>query len=79
MLIWKPKVQIKPHLSKNRTLMQGSSQGGVLSSNLFLVFICDILHQMPANMHGAIYANDLALWYSEDYINIANYRLQQAL
>ena len=34
---------------------------------------------MPKNIQGAIYADDLALWCSEEYISTANYRLQQAL
>ena len=34
---------------------------------------------MPKNIQGAIYADDLALWCSEEYITTANYRLQQAL
>ena len=75
----KAKVQIKQHLSKKRTLRQGVPQGGVLSPTLFLIFIRDILHRMPKNIQGAIYADDLALWCSEEYIITANYRLQQAL
>ena len=75
----KAKVQIKQHLSKKRTPRQGVPQGGVLSPGLFLIFILDILHRMPKNIQGAIYADDLALWSSEEYITIANYRLQQAL
>ena len=75
----KAKVQIKQHLSKKRTRRQGVPQGGVLSPTLFLIFISDILHRMPKNIQGAIYADDLALWCSEEYITTANYRLQQAL
>ena len=75
----KAKVQIKQHLSKKRTLRQGVPQGGVLSPTLFLIFIRDILHRMPKNIHGAIYADNLVLWCSEEYITTANYRLQQAL
>ena len=75
----KAKVQIKQHLSKKRTLRQGVSQGGVLSPTLFLIFLRDILHSMPQNIQGAICADDLALWCSEEYITTANYRLQQAL
>ena len=73
------KVQIKQHLSKKRTLRQGVPQGGVLSLILFLIFIHDTLHRMPTNIQEAIYADDFALWCSEEYITTANYRLQQAL
>ena len=58
---------------------QGVPQGGVLSPTLFLIFIRDILHRMTKNIQTAIYADDLALWCSEEYITTANYRLQQAL
>ena len=51
----------------------------MLSPTLFLVFIRDILHRMPKSIQVAIYADDLALWRSEEYITTANYRLQQAL
>ena len=75
----KAKIQIKQHLSQKRTLRQGVPQGGVLSPTLILIFIRDILHRMPRNIQGAIYAEDLALWCSEEYTTIANYRLQEAL
>ena len=75
----KAKAQIKQHLSKKRTLRQGVPQGGVLSPTLFFIFIRDIPHRIHKNIQGAIYADDLALWCSEEYITTANYRLQQAL
>ena len=75
----KAKVQIKQHLNQKRTLRQDVPQGGVLSPTLFLIFIRGILHRMPKNIQGTIYADDLALWCSEEYITTASYRLQQAL
>ena len=75
----KAKVQVKQHFSKKKTLKQGVPQGGVLSPTLFLIFVGDILQRLPRNVKGAIYADDLALWCSEEYISTANYRLQQAL
>ena len=69
----------KTTLGQKRTVRQGIPQGGKLSPALFLIFIFDILHRMPKNRQGAIYADDLASWSSEEYITTANYRLQQAL
>ena len=66
-------------MSEKRILRQGVPQGGVLFLTLFLVFIRYILHRMPKDIQGAIYADDLALWCSEEYITTANYRQQQAL
>ena len=51
----------------------------MLSPTLFLISIRDIVHRMPKNIQGAIYADDLALWCLEEKITTANYRLQQAL
>ena len=73
----KANVQVKEHLSKKRNLRQGVPQVGVLSTTLFLVFIRDILHRLPKNIQGAIHADNLVLWCSEEYITTANYRLNQ--
>ena len=62
-----------------KILREGVPQGGVLSPTLFLVFINDIVRDMPRKVLGAIYADDLVLWCSEEHLTTANYRLQQAL
>ena len=75
--------QARVHLngawSRKKTLKEGVPQGGVLSPTLFLVFINDIVRELPRNVHGAIYADDLVLWCSEEHLTTANYRLQEAL
>ena len=53
--------------------------GGVLGPILFLVFINDIVRDMPRKVQGAIYADDLVLWCSEKHLSTANYSLQQTL
>ena len=34
---------------------------------------------MPKGVKGAMYADDLVLWCSEEYISTANFRLREAL
>ena len=72
-------VHLNGTYSCKKTLKEGVLQGGVLSPTLFLVFINDIVRDMPRKVQGAIYADDLVLWCSEEHLSTANYRLQQAL
>ena len=65
--------------SRKKTLKEGVPPGGVLSPTLFLVFINDIVGDMTGKVQGAIYADDLVLWCSEEHLSTANYRMQQAL
>ena len=75
----KARVKVKQHKSRIKELKHGVPQGGVLSPTLFLVFIKDILEKMPKGVKGAMYADDLVLWCSEEYISTANLRLREAL
>ena len=75
----KARVHVNGAYSRKKTLREGVPQGGVLSPTLFLVFINDIIGKLPRKVQGAIYADDLVLWCSEEYLTTANYRLQQAL
>ncbi|KAL8604432.1 hypothetical protein ACOMHN_042261 [Nucella lapillus] len=75
----KARVHINGAYSRKKTLREGVPQGGVLSPTLFLVFINDIIKDIPRKVQGAIYANDLVLWCSEEHLTTTNYRLQQAL
>ena len=54
------------------------SQGGVLSPTLFLLFINDLVSELPKGVKAALYADDLVLWCKEEYASTATYRLQQA-
>ena len=74
----KARVHLNGTYSRKKTL-KGVPQGGVLSPTLFLVFINDIVRDTPRKVQGAIYADDLVLWCSEEHLSAANYRLQQAL
>merc|ERR1712115_421619 len=75
----KARVKVKHHKSKIKEMKHGVPQGGVLSPILFLIFIKDILEKMPKGVKGAMYADDLVLWCSEEYISTANFRLREAL
>ena len=75
----KARVHVNGAYSRKKTLKEGVPQGGVLSPTLFLIFINDIIKDMPRNVRGAIYADDLVLWCTEEYLSTANFRLQLAL
>ena len=75
----KARVQMNGFYSRKKTLREGVPQGGVLSPTLFLVFINDIMQDLPFRVQGAMYADDLVLWRSEHNILVARNRLQEAL
>jgi len=61
--------------SRKILLRQGVPQGGVLSRPLFLVFINNLVSELPRGVKAALYADDLVLWCKEEH----NYRIQQAI
>ena len=73
------RTKVQGQTSKQMILEQGVPQGGVLSPTLFLVYINDISKNFPAKVHTSSFADDLAIWTSEEYISIANNRMQKAL
>ena len=75
----KATVQNRRHHSRKKTLREGVPQGGVLSPTLFIIFMNDIMKDLPKWIHGAIYADDLVIWCSEEYLTTANVRIQEAL
>ena len=75
----KARVQVNGQYSREKILKEGVPQGGVLSPTLFLIYINDILNDLPKHIHSAIYADDLVLWSTEESLATANYRIQEAL
>ena len=64
--------------SKKILLRHGVTQGGVLSPTLFLLFINDLVSELPKGVKAALYADDLVIWCKEEYATTATYRMQLA-
>ena len=73
------RVKMQGKTSRLSTLEQGVPQGGNLSPTLFLIYINDILKDIPKTVKGSLYADDVALWITSDSIKIAESCMQKAL
>ena len=72
------RVEVDQVRSKKVLLRHGVPQGGVLSPTLFLLFINDLVAELPTRTKAALYADDLVIWCKEEYATTATYRIQQA-
>ncbi|KAK3753902.1 hypothetical protein RRG08_006286 [Elysia crispata] len=65
---------------KNKTeYLRNLPQGGVLSPTLFLIFLNDIQKQISKRVYPSLYADDLALLFTEEELSTAKARLQTTL
>lgn len=67
------------HCSCKVLMQQGVPQGGVSSLTLYLLFINDLVPEIPKGNHATLYADDLVFCCSEEYGTMAINRMQLAL
>jgi hypothetical protein len=72
------RVTVDGYKSRKFLLRHGVPQGGVISPTLFLVFINDIIQELPPGVKAALYADDLVVWCTAEYTAIARKLLQSA-
>ena len=73
------RVRLGRDLSQKKTLKDGLPQGGVLSPTLFTVFVNDLFEIIPRRMKATMYADDLALFCTEERLETAGFRMRDAL
>ena len=75
----KARVHLDGLKSKKVLLRHGVPQGGVLSPTLFLIFINDLVAELPQGVKVAMYADDLVIWCTNEYATVATKLIQRAV
>jgi ribonuclease HI len=72
-------VMINGTLSKRVRMKQGLPQGSVLSPLLFVIFINDILKDLPDDVSASLFADDAAVYASDTNLITAQEKLQKGV
>ena len=73
------KIQIGNHLSEEKQLRQGLPQGAVESCDLFKIAINDILKEIPEDIKGSLYVDDLFIYIEGRHLPSMERRMQNAI
>jgi ribonuclease HI len=73
------RVRINDCSGRFRVFREGVPQGAVLSPLLFLIFINDIMKDLPAGVKASLFADDAALWAHGRTVGEAEDKMQAAL
>ena len=73
------RVVIDINIRKKILLRHGVPQGEVWSPTLFIVFMNDLVTQLPTFVKSAMYADDLVMWSTEEFAATAQIRLQTVI
>ena len=73
------KIQIGNHLSQEKQLIQGLPQGAVESCDLFKIAINDILKEIPVDIKGSLYVDDLFIYCEGKHLPSMERRMQNAI
>ena len=72
-------VVIDKNISKKILLRHGLSEGRVLSPTLYIVFMNNLVKQLPNFVKSAMYADDVVMWSTKEYAATAQIRLQTTI
>ena len=75
----KAAVKLEMKHSRKKLFKHGVPQGGVLSPNEFLIFMNDIDEILSRKVNAVMYADDLAIWCSEESVGTTKIRLQKTM